>query len=256
MSELLLLQAMHTVEGMSSAHVNFVSDEQSGTLRTHGWLERVDLQYHWSKRSHWKDFDSFLQDMDSKHRKNIKRERRLVRDTGIAFRVVSGAQLSVQDMDTAHSLYLTTFADYGNYPALTVDFFRTLREEMADHVVLIFAEINGQTVAGAVCLRSDTTLYGRYWGSRVAVPGLHFETCYYRGIDYCLRHGLNAFEPGAQGVHKIDRGFLPTLTRSAHRIQDSSFEVAIGDWCRQAKAATLRELDVLNRSSPFRDLRP
>src|SRR5690606_4383552 len=170
------------------------------------------------------DFDAFLGAMDHKHRKNIRQERRKVGGAGIAFRVVNGDEASDADIVAMHGFYLQTFSEYGNSPALTLDFFRHLACTLPRAVVIMLAEREGRPVAGALCLRGGDTLHGRYWGAVELHPGLHFETCYYQGIDYCLREGLTCFEPGAQGRHKLARGFLPTLVRSRHHIVDPRSE--------------------------------
>src|SRR5690606_12257187 len=146
-----------------------------------------------------------------KRRKNIRQERARVARAGITFRVVGGADASDGDLAIAHRFYPQTFAEYGNHPALTLPFLRHLRDTMPGSLVLFLAAMEGRALAGAICLRGGDTLYGRYWGSSETVPGLHFETCYYQGIEYCLREGLTRFEPGAQGEHKLARGFLPTF---------------------------------------------
>ena len=141
----------------------------------------------------------------------------------------------------------------GNTPALTLDFFRHLARAMPRSVVLILADHGGETIAGAFCLRGTDTLYGRYWGATAIAPGLHFETCYYQGIDYCLREGLRRFEPGAQGEHKLARGFLPTFVHSRHWIADPEFAEAIRHWCAEEAASVRSYAAALAARSPFRN---
>ena len=243
--------------GLSSAHVNFHDDADDAAFGD-DWLHREDIQYHWRNPDAdampgWATFDDFLAAMDHKHRKNIRQERRKVRDAGIAFRIVHGDEASEDDLAAMHGFYLQTFADYGNSPALTLDFLRHLAHTMPRKLVLVLAERDGRAIAGALCLRGGDTLYGRYWGAMELHPGLHFETCYYQGIDYCLREGLARFEPGAQGQHKIARGFLPTIVRSRHFIADPRFARAIGDWCAEECGAVRRHARELQSHSPFRD---
>ena len=238
--------------GLSSAHVNF-HDEADDAAFGDGWLLREDIQYHWRNEAGWKTFDAFLAAMDHKHRKNIRQERRKVREAGISFRIVHGDEASAADLAAMHGFYLQTFAEYGNSPALTLDFVRHLAHAMPRQLVIVLAERAGEAIAGALCLRGGDTLYGRYWGAGELHAGLHFETCYYQGIDYCLREGLARFEPGAQGRHKIARGFLPTLVRSRHRIADPRFARAIGDWCAEERSAVRRHARELQSHSPFRD---
>ncbi len=237
--------------GFSSAHVNF-HDEADGHAFDLHWLARLDVQYHWHNDAGWSDFDNFLGAMDHKHRKNIRQERAKVRRAGIDFRVVHGDEASDEDLDAMHGFYLQTFRDYGNTPALTLAFFRHLATSMPRHFVLILAERGVQTIAGALCLRGGDTLYGRYWGAAEVLPGLHFETCYYQGIDYCLREGLRRFEPGAQGEHKLARGFLPSLVHSRHWIAEPAFAEAIGRWCAEEAASVRRHASALASHSPFR----
>lgn len=250
----LLLEAIvaHVrAQGLSSAHVNFhVAAED--TAFDADWLRRADVQFQWQRRPGWQDFDGFLASMDHKHRKNIRQERARVARSGIGFRVVHGDEASAADLDAMHGFYLQTFAGYGNAPALTLPFLRHLATAMPRHLVIFLAEQDGEPIAGALCLRGGDTLYGRYWGG-AALPGLHFETCYYQGIDYCLREGLQRFEPGAQGEHKLARGFLPTLVRSRHWVADAQFRQALREWCAREERDVARYAQALRRHSPFRD---
>lgn len=238
--------------GVSSAHVNF---HEAGDDAAFGdeWLARSDIQYHWHNRGGWSDFDAFLGAMDHRHRKNIRQERARVRRSGVDFRVVHGDEASAGELAAIHGFYLQTFAEYGNTPALTLGFLRHLADTMPRSLVLVLALRGGEPIAGALCLRGRDTLFGRYWGATEAVPGLHFETCYYQGIEYCLREGLSRFEPGAQGEHKLARGFLPALVRSRHWLADPGFTDALRTWCGEERAAVRRHAAVLGARSPFRD---
>ncbi len=250
----LLLEAIAAhvrAQGLSSAHVNFHAAAED-TAFDADWLRRADVQFQWQRRPGWQDFDGFLASMDHKHRKNIRQERARVARSGIGFRVVHGDEASAADLDAMHGFYLQTFAGYGNAPALTLPFLRHLATAMPRHLVIFLAEQGGEPIAGALCLRGGDTLYGRYWGG-AALPGLHFETCYYQGIDYCLREGLQRFEPGAQGEHKLARGFLPTLVRSRHWVADAQFRQALREWCAREERDVARYAQALRRHSPFRD---
>lgn len=238
--------------GVSSIHANFLHGDEDAQFPP-DWLARHDVQYHWRNDSGWRDFDDFLAALSHKKRKNIRQERARVMQAGIDFRLVHGDEASEADLAAMHAFYLDTFAGKGNSPALTLDFFRHLARTMPRSLLLVLAERDGETLAGALFLRSAATLYGRYWGGRADIPGLHFETCYYQGIAYCLRHGLTRFEPGAQGEHKVARGFLPVLTRSRHFIAHPAFAEALNDWCRQERRATADYLAAVLRHSPFRD---
>jgi predicted N-acyltransferase len=239
--------------GSSSAHVNFHGEEEDVAFDA-DWLLRIDVQYHWSNSVGWRDFSEFLAAMDHKHRKNIRQERTKVANAGVVFRTVHGLDASEADLAAMHGFYLRTFAEYGNTPALTLEFLRHLAQAMPQQLVLFLAQRSGETIAGAMCLRGATTLYGRYWGTCELSPGLHFETCYYQGIDYCLREGLTRFEPGAQGEHKLARGFLPALVRSRHWIADPDFAEAIGRWCKDEAREVRRYAAMLASHSPFRSV--
>lgn len=240
-----------TAGGWSSTHVNFPASLDDAAFPD-GWLERIDVQYHWRNDAGWRDFDDFLAALDHRHRKNIRQERARVARAGIGFRVLDGDEADDDDIAAMHGFYLQTFADYGNHPALTLGFFRHLARTMPRALVLFIAERDGRPVAGAFCLRSADTLYGRYWGATEQHPGLHFETCYYQGIEYCLREGLTRFEPGAQGEHKLARGFLPEVVRSRHWIADPVFREALADWCRQERAVVAGYARRLAAGSPFK----
>lgn len=211
---------------LSSAHVNFVAGADAAALTAAGWLARFDWQFHWSNQG-WGSFDEFLGSLSHKKRKNIRHEQAQVVRAGIACEVRHGDELGPAEWRSIHELYLNTFAERGNHPALTLAFFQHLGTVMPRHVLAVLCRHRNDIVAMALLLRSSTTLYGRYWGCRENVPGLHFEACYYQGIDYCLRHGLTRFEPGAQGEHKLARGFLPARTRSFHYLADPRFRAAV-----------------------------
>ena len=237
--------------GLSSAHVNFHPAHEDADFGD-DWLPRLDVQYHWRNDTGWSTFEDYLAAMDHKHRKNIRQERAKVAREGVAFHVVHGDEASEADLAAMHGFYLQTFAEYGNTPALTLPFLQHLATAMPRNLVLFFAMHSGRPIAGALCLRGGDTLYGRYWGAHANLPGLHFETCYYQGIDYCLREGLRVFEPGAQGEHKLARGFLPTFVRSRHRIADPRFAEALAPWCAEEAEAARRYAHTLAARSPFR----
>ncbi len=237
--------------GWSSAHVNFHAADDEAAFDD-GWLPRIDVQYHWRNPGHWSAFDDYLGAMDHKHRKNIRQERARVARAGVTFRVLHGDEARDEDLVTMHRFYLQTFAEYGNSPALTLGFLRHLAAAMPRQLVLVLADLDNAPVAGALCLRGGETLYGRYWGAALALPGLHFETCYYQGIEYCLREGLRVFEPGAQGEHKLARGFLPTLVHSRHWIADPAFRDALRAWCAQEAASIRTYAATLAAAGPFK----
>jgi predicted N-acyltransferase len=249
-----LLEAMRAQAkpaGLPSVHANFLGEDELAAFDT-GWLSRTDVQFHW-RNAGWRDFDEFLAALDARKRKNIRQERARVARAGIAFRVLHGDEASAADIDAMHAFYVDTQRQYGNHPALTRGFFHHLAQAMPRQVVIVLAERGGAAIAGAWCLRGGVTFYGRYWGCRETLPGLHFETCYYQGIEYCLREGLACFEPGAQGEHKVARGFLPVLTHSRHWLADPAIADALAPWCAQERAANLRYRDRVLEHSPFRE---
>ena len=237
--------------GLSSAHVNFHAEDEDDAFAS-DWLPRIDVQYHWRNPGHWRDFDGFLADFDHKHRKNIRQERTKVQRAGVVIRTVHGDEATAADLEAMFGFYLRTFQDYGNSPALTLPFLQHLAQTMPRQLVMFLADHEGRTIAGALCLRGHDTLYGRYWGAEAPLPGLHFETCYYQGIAYCLREGLARFEPGAQGEHKIARGFLPAWVRSRHWIADPEFAGALAHWCDEESQAVRRYARTLQSHSPFK----
>jgi predicted N-acyltransferase len=247
------LRAIAAEAGLSSVHANFLEADEDAAFGE-AWLARIDVQYHWRNDAGWRDFDDFLAAMDHKHRKNIRAERRKVAASGVRFRVVHGDEASDADLAAMHGFYLQTFAEHGNRPTLTLPFLHHLAATMPRALVLFLAMLDGRPVAGALCLRGGDTLHGRYWGAdpEGRLPGLHFEACYYQGIAYCLREGLRRFEPGAQGEHKLARGFLPAIVRSRHWIADPAFAAGLAPWCAEESAEVRRYADALAAHSPFR----
>ena len=236
--------------GVSSAHINFHEPDEEPAF-DRAWLLREDVQFQWQNTGGWADFEGFLAAMSHKQRKNIRQERGKVARQGLRFRVLHGDEATGEQISAMYRFYLQTFIEYGNAPALTEAFFVHLAATLGRGLVIFLAEREGEAVAGALCLRGGDTLYGRYWGG-AALPGLHFEACYYQGIDYCLREGLSRFEPGAQGEHKLARGFLPTRVRSRHWIADPDFAEALAPWCEHERADVLRYEAALAAHSPFR----
>ncbi|HJU38613.1 MAG TPA: GNAT family N-acetyltransferase, partial [Tahibacter sp.] len=194
-----------------------------------------------------------LDALTAKKRKNIRQERALVARAGVALERVRGDAMTADDVDFVHACYRATFDEKGNYPALTRAFFGHLVETMPANVMAVIARRGGERIAMALFLASSTTLYGRYWGAFENVPGLHFEACYYQGIEYCLERGLARFEPGAQGEHKLARGFLPRRTRSFHHIADARFRDAIAHALRIETHHRDADGEELLRHSPYRD---
>lgn len=213
--------------GLSSAHVDFLPESSTDAFDA-PWLNRFDWQYHWTNRG-YRDFDDFLTALRHKKRKNIRAERAQVRRSGLDCRMHAGQDLSAADWDAIHALYLHTFDSKGNQPTLSLAFFRHLARVFTDQVQVALARRDGDIIAMAIFMCSHDTLYGRYWGSHELVPDLHFELCYYQGIEYAIAHQLARFEPGAQGLHKLARGFLPIRTFSRHYVAHSGFRLAVAD---------------------------
>ncbi len=217
---------------LSSAHANFLTESDAALFAHEPWLPRFDWQFHWQQRG-WRCFDDFLASLTAKKRKNISQERLKVQRAGIGICCLHGDQISTELWAEIHALYVRTFDDKGNTPVLTAEFFIDYAKRAPRQIIAVLAHRGGpadevkKPVAMALFFRSSSTLYGRYWGAHEEIPGLHFECCYYQGIEYCLRENLSRFEPGAQGEHKIARGFLPTRVRSAHYIAHPRFRTAI-----------------------------
>lgn len=237
--------------GLSSAHLNFATGADVSAFDGSGWLARFDWQFHWQNQG-WRDFDGFLAALNHKKRKNIRQERARVVRAGVVCETRHGDELDAGEWQALHDFYLATFDDKGNFPALTLDFFRHLGRTMPRRVVAVLCRREGRLIAGAFLLRSATTLYGRYWGCSENVEGLHFEACYYQGIEYCLREGLEHFEPGAQGEHKLARGFLPVRTDSFHWIADPRFRAAISDALAREARMLHDYRDELLEHAPYR----
>lgn len=235
--------------GWSSAHVNFLPEAEC-TAFDDAWLPRHDWQFHWRNRG-YRDFGDFLDALTAKKRKNIRQERaRLARD-GWRFERRAGAELSAEDIDFIHRCYVRTFADKGNTPALTREFFERICRDLPMRTQAVFALRGDEPLACAFLLQSGTTLYGRYWGCLEDAPGLHFETCYHQGIEHAIAHGLQVFEPGAQGEHKIARGFLPVRTHSRHYFAHAGFRQAIADYLKREAQHLERYREAVLRHSPY-----
>ena len=212
--------------GVSSVNINFLTEAEWALAGKRGWLQRIDQQFHWENRG-YDSFDDFLSDLSSRKRKTLKRERRDALSDGITIDVVTGKDITEDHWDSFWQFYQDTGSRKWGRPYLTRSFFSLLSERMADSVVLIFARRAGQYVAGALNLKGADTLYGRYWGCIEDHPFLHFEICYYQAIDYAIAAGLKGVEAGAQGGHKLARGYVPKPTYSAHWIADPDFREAV-----------------------------
>ena len=239
-------------EALSSAHWLFVEAQTAQIFAQAGYSIRLGCQYHWNNPG-YRSFEEFLAGLSSKKRKSIRRERRRVKEAGIEFHTHAGHEISAELWRLFHRFYVNTFHAHGNIPLLSLGFFREIGERLGSRVMLVEARQRDRTIAAALCFRSPTTLYGRYWGTTGELhDGLHFETCYYQGIDYCIREGLHRFESGAQGEHKIARGFLPTATYSCHHLLNQRFRLAVDDFLRQERAHIEHYIRERTNEGPFR----
>jgi len=238
-------------EQLSSLHWLFTDHRDTQRLAEQGFMLRLGCQFHW-QNDDYRDFDHYLSFLTARKRKKIKRERRYVEDAGIDVEVVHGCDATDEQIAIMHRFYQTTFEKKWGYPTLTHGFFSEIAETMGEQLVFFIALRDEKPVAGSICFRSNDTLYGRHWGCDEDYHSLHFETCYYQGIEYCIRHGLRYFEPGAQGEHKISRGFLPTKTWSAHWIGDAQFRNIIERFLEHETEAMQQYIRDLSAHSPFR----
>jgi hypothetical protein len=237
--------------GLSSLHVTFCEAGEAAALRARGYLHRLGCQYHWNNDG-YATFDDFLGALSSRKRKAIRKERANVMAQGADIRVLSGDDIGSRHWDAFFAFYMDTGGRKWGRPYLTRAFFEALHGSMRDSVVLVMAFRDGTPIAGALNLRGTDALFGRNWGCVEDVPYLHFECCYYRAIDYAISHGLKRVEAGAQGEHKIQRGYLPVETHSAHWIADSGFRSAVSDYLERERRVLAREMQALMTQSPFR----
>lgn len=250
----LLISALSSVAeqtGVSSLHVAFPPHEEWKALTSAGFLARTGQQYHWYNRGYG-DFDDFLASLSSRKRKNIRKERARVRESGITLRALSGEELETAHWEAFHRFYMNTTDRKWGQAYLSLEFFLRLSEKLADRIVLILAYQDDEPVAGALNLRSDDCLYGRNWGCATDFRFLHFEACYYQAIDYAIAHGLSRVEAGAQGEHKIQRGYLPVETYSAHLIRDPALREAVESYLRREREMVRHTMDYLQEESPYR----
>ncbi len=240
---------------VSSLHVTFPEHDDWWALGEAGFLRRHGVQYHWTNQG-YDSFETFLATLASRKRKAIRKERRKVAESGVTLRALSGAAIEPCHWDAFYRFYLSTSDRKWGHPYLTRDFFARLGEHLADQVVLVLAEHEGKTVAGALNLVGGSTLYGRNWGCVGHYRFLHFEACYYQAIDYAIEHGLRRVEAGAQGEHKIQRGYLPVETYSAHWIRDPGFREAVARFLERERTMMSHERAALAELSPFRHPAP
>jgi hypothetical protein len=244
------LQAVTDQHGLSSAHATFIAPEQVPLFERAGWLIRQGTQFHWQNAG-YATFDDFLAQLASRKRKAIRKERSLAVE-GLTIRHLTGAEIGAREWAAFWHFYQDTGSRKWGRPYLTRTFFPLLGEALGDRVLLILAERDGVPIAGALNLIGDDTLYGRYWGCTQEVPFLHFELCYYQAIDAAIARGLQTVEAGAQGEHKLARGYVPVPTWSAHYLPDPGFRAAVADFLVRERAAVAQEADYLGELTPFR----
>jgi predicted N-acyltransferase len=237
--------------GDSSWQCLFVKEDDRALLADAGMLMRRGVQFHWQNRD-YQGFDDFLASFTAEKRKKLRRERRLVTETGLRLETRHGDEIDEALWQDIHRHYRDTFMRYGNYPAFPREFFIEAGARLGSRLVVFIARDADRAVASAICYRDATTLHGRHWGSDIALPGLHFELCYYQGIDYCIANQLQRFEPGAQGEHKLARGFEPTATWSAFWIADPRMRRAVADYVDREDAAMQDYAAESAKRLPFR----
>jgi uncharacterized protein len=245
------LIALCGVSKASSAHVTFAREAESKLLAEHGFLQRTDQQFHWRNQS-FASFDEFLATLNSRHRKSIKRERREALASGISIHWLTGSDITEDAWDAFFAFYMETGSRKWGRPYLTRSFFSLVGESMARDVLLVMAKRNNRWIAGAINFIGSDTLFGRNWGAIEHHPFLHFEVCYYQAIDFAIHRRLNVVEAGAQGEHKIARGYLPQTTYSAHHIADPGLRRAIADYLKRERAYVAEAGRELSELGPFR----
>jgi predicted N-acyltransferase len=236
---------------VSSLHATFLLPSDAGALAEAGFLLRHGYQFHWQNRG-YRSFDEFLGDLSSRKRKAIKRERREVAEAGVTLRPLTGRDIEEKHWDAFFHHYQAISDRKWGTPYLTRSFFSLLGERMADRVLLVLVEKNKRVVAGALNLICAERLYGRNWGATQEIPFVHFEACYYQAIDFAIAHGLKVVEAGAQGEHKVQRGYLPVETVSAHWIADPGLRSAVANFLKRETTAVRAEIAMLAAESPFR----
>ena len=238
--------------GASSAHMTFVPEQDWQVADTH-WLRRNDLQFHWHNNA-FQSFDDFLGSLSSGKRKNIRKERRTVAENGISFELLTGTALQEMHWNHFFAFYMDTGSRKWGKPYLTRQFFSLINQSMKDQILLVLAKREGRFVAGALNFIGGDTLYGRNWGCVEDHPFLHFETCYYQAVDFAILRGLKVVEAGAQGEHKLARGYLPVKTCSLHHFAHKGLSRAVGEYLEQERMAIEANQQELAEHSPFKNV--
>lgn len=235
----------------SSLHCLFPSPEDAEWMKQKGMMLRTDCQFHW-KNEGYGNFGEFLRMFSSAKRKKVNRERRRVREASIAFETLTGNDLTPALWETLYPLYASSYLKRGQSPYLNRSFFERITRSMPEAIVLFVARLDGEAVALAICFRGEAALYGRYWGSAGFHHSLHFETCYYQGIEYCVREGLALFDPGVQGEHKLARGFEPETSFSTHWVRHAGFANALTGYLAREREQVARYVEIAGEHTPFK----
>lgn len=239
-------------QGQSSIHVLFNSERETDILQRSDLLPRLDCRFLWRNRG-YSDFEEFLAVFSSRQRKNIRRERRKVSESGVRFSWRTGAALSDLDWEAVHSLCAQTFYRYGHRPYLNAGFLQSFASQCPRELLVCCGHLGQRLVTAAIFFRDQTTLYGRYWGSSETIDCLHFEACYYQGIEYAIEQRLARFDPGTQGEHKLRRGFAPIASWSAHYFHNPGMQAAISHWLRRERRLVRQYITERRAQMPFDD---
>ena len=239
---------------LSSAHVLFPDEVDASLFEQAGWMKRTGVQFRWENDG-YQTFEDFLQTLSHNKRKKIHQERKKVAEAGVTCRFVKGIEATDEDWDFFYQCYCMTYHEHHSTPYLTHAFFREISQSMPQHILLIMAEIDEEKVASTLSFYSEDTLYGRYWGAKKFVSGLHFELCYYQAQQFCIDAKIKYFEGGAQGEHKLARGFKPRPTCSYHQIAHPDFEVAIKDFLARESNGIAAYTTELEERAPFKTVK-
>jgi uncharacterized protein len=248
----LVRAALERAKETSSLHVLFARDEDAAVLADEGFLIRRTVQFHWTNEG-YSSFDDFLARLSHARRKNIRQERRRVREAGVELRSLDGPEITRRHWEFFNRCYRGTYAAHRSTPYLSLEFFLRLGATMPGNLAMVLAERDGKPIASALFLRDERALYGRYWGALEHVPLLHFECCYYQAIDYAITRGLAVFEGGAQGEHKLFRGLMPVESLSAHWLAHPKFARAVEHFLEREGAGITHYVNELVEHSPFKE---
>ena len=245
------MESLCLQNNISSAHINFIQPNDEASLQDAGWSIRTGIQFHWQNNG-YTNFVDFLQSLSSRKRKNIRKERASLAAEQVSFEALTGEALKPVHWDAFYEFYLATIDRKWGGAYLTRSFFDQIAMTMADKILLIIASRDGNMIAGALNFIGNDALYGRNWGCTEEIPNLHFETCYYQAIDFAIAHNLSRVEAGAQGIHKVQRGYLPVETKSAHYIAHDGFREAIDRFLKQENRHNAAEIRAIEAESPYR----